>query len=68
MAAVPRSQWVRLGDSDLRLRIGSMASFQANGKRFDGHGVQPDVQVEPDPDYYIGGRDNVLEKALERLK
>jgi hypothetical protein len=31
----------------------------------DGNGVQPDVVIEPVPEYYIGGRDNVLEEALK---
>lgn len=59
-------QEVPLGATPFRLRIGSMASFQADGRLFDGHGVQPDVVVEPVPEYYIGGRDNVLEEAVRR--
>jgi hypothetical protein len=30
-----------------------MASFQADGRLFDGHGIHPDVLVEPAPEYYI---------------
>jgi hypothetical protein len=44
-----------------------MVSFQADGKLFDGHGVHPDVVVEPTPQYYIGGEDNVLAEAVKRL-
>ena len=44
-----------------------MASFQADGHLFDGHGVRPDVIVEPTPEYYVGGLDNVLAEALKRL-
>ncbi|MDA8019420.1 MAG: S41 family peptidase [Thermoanaerobaculia bacterium] len=61
------SQRVGLGATPFRLRIGSMASFQSNGKLFDGNGVPPDVEVEPVPIYYIGGEDNALEEAVERL-
>jgi len=44
-----------------------MASFQADGRLFDGNGVHPDVLVEPTPEYYIGGLDNVLAEAVNRL-
>jgi hypothetical protein len=60
-----RSQRVVLGETPLTLRIGSMASFQADGKLFDGHGVHPDVLVEPAPEYYIGGEDSMLTEALK---
>lgn len=62
------SREVTLGETQLVLRIGTMASFQANGKLFDGNGIHPDVLIEPAPEYYIGGRDNVLEEAARRLK
>jgi hypothetical protein len=62
------SQEIVLGATPLRLRIGSMASFQANGELFDGHGVQPDVPLEPVPEYYIGVKDNVLEEAVKRVR
>ena len=62
------SQELVLAATPLRLRIGSMASFQADGQLFDGHGVQPDVLLEPVPEYYIGLRDNVLEEAMRRIR
>jgi len=62
------TQQITLGETQLVLRIGSMASFQANGKLYDGNGIQPDVLVEPAPEYYIGGRDNVLEEAMRRIR
>jgi len=61
------TQEVPLGATPFVVRIGSMASFQADGKLFDRNGVQPDVVVEPVPEYYIGGRDNVLEEAVTRI-
>ena len=61
-------QEILLGSTGLRLRIGSMASFQADGSLFDGNGIRPDVVVEPVPEYYIGGRDLALEEAVRRLK
>ena len=62
------TQDVVLGATPLRLRIGSIASFQADGKLFDTNGIRPDVLVEPIPDYYIGGRDNALEEAVRRIR
>jgi hypothetical protein len=62
------TQEVALGTTPLRLRIGSMVSFQADGTLFDGHGVTPDVTVEPTPEYYIGGPDAALAEAIKRVK
>ena len=61
------TQDVVLGVTPLRLRIGSMVSFQADGKLFDGHGVSPDVRIESTPEYYVGGTDNVLADAWKRV-
>lgn len=62
------TQEIMLGVTPLRLRIGSMASFQADGKLFDRNGIHPDVLLEPVPEYYIGGRDNQLEEAVKRIR
>ena len=62
------TQEIPLGETQLTLRIGSMASFQADGKLFDVNGIHPDVLVEPVPEYFIGGRDNVLEEAVKRIR
>jgi hypothetical protein len=58
----------RTRDDSPRARIGSIASFQAYGKLFDGNGIRPDVRMEAVPEYYIGGRDNVLEEAVKRIQ
>jgi len=63
-----RSRRVDLGGTPFTLRIGTMASFQADGRLFDGHGVSPDVTVAPDTGYHIGDRDNALDAAVERIK
>jgi hypothetical protein len=60
-------QDVPLGQTPLEVRIGSMVSFQADGRLFDTNGIRPDVELAPVPEYYIGGRDNVLEEAVRRL-
>jgi len=60
-------QVVDLPETDLKLQVSSMASFQASGDLFDGHGVQPDTQVDQIPEFYIGGRDAILDRAVKRL-
>lgn len=62
-----RVQLVRLGKTPFTLRIGSMVSFQPNGRLFDGFGVMPDIEVEPVPEYFTGGHDNVLDRAIQHL-
>ena len=61
-------QEVALGATPLRVRIGSMASFQRDGRLFDGHGVTPDVVVAPAPEYYIGGPDAALAAAVKHIR
>lgn len=63
-----RSQDVALGASPFVVTIASMASFQRDGKLFEGNGVQPDVVVAPVPQYHIGGGDNALEETVKRIK
>ena len=63
-----RSRNVSLPGLPWRLRLGSMASFQADGRLFDGHGVAPDVVVEPVPEYFIGGEDKVLAEATRIVR
>ena len=60
-----RAQIVELPASGLKVRFASMASFQASGQLFDGRGVRPDIEVTPEPDYYLeGGSDPVLDHAV----
>lgn len=62
------AQKVPLGPTPLKLLVGSMASFQPDGRLFDGNGVPPDVPVEPAPAYHVGGPDDALAAALERIR
>ncbi len=62
------SQGFRLPRSGISVRCASMASFRPNGKLYDTNGVEPDVLVTPPPEYYVqGGKDVILDKALELL-
>src|SRR5262249_8736262 len=62
------SQEGSLSETGLRLRLGSMVSFQADGKLFDGNGITPDILIVPIPEYFIGGKDNALLAALNWIK
>ncbi len=64
-----RTQSFRLPKSGLEVRCASMASFQPDGRLYDTNGVEPDILVRRPPDYYVeGGRDVILERALEELR
>ena len=64
-----RSQGFDLPHSLIEVRCASMASFRPNGWLYDGRGIEVDIEVHPDPTYFIeGGQDKVLERAIERLK
>ena len=60
-----RSVTFRLGT--LSTRLASMASFKPDGRLYDGNGIQPNVRIDPLPEYYVGGRDNLLEAAVEQI-
>jgi hypothetical protein len=63
-----RRQTVTLPNSGVQVNLASMASFQPTGQLYDTRGVQPDVVVEPVPEYFLeNGPDPFLAKALEML-
>jgi len=62
-----RARRVRLEHSRFEVRVSSMASFQPDGKLYDGNGVAPDVLVEPKATDWIGRTDTMLEAARKRL-
>lgn len=62
------SQSFSLPHSRLKIRCASMASFQTSGQLYDTHGVWPDVQVDPPPEYYLRkGEDVFLNGAVKRI-
>ena len=60
-------QVYRLRNSQITIRLSSMASFQPNGKLYDGNGIQPDIVVESVPTDFIGRTDTVLDRAIELI-
>jgi C-terminal processing protease CtpA/Prc len=64
-----RSQQFSLPHSGIEVKCASMASFRPNGKLYDGNGVEVDIEVHPDPSFFIkGGHDRVLEAASTYLR
>ena len=59
---------VTLAVEPLRARLGTMVSFQSDGRLFDTHGVAPDVHVEPGPGFFVGGEDRQLGEAVRRIR
>jgi C-terminal processing protease CtpA/Prc len=61
------TQEYQLSNSGIRIYLSRMASFQPNGKLYDGNGLQPDVIVEPVPTDFIDCSDTVLDKAIQTI-
>lgn len=62
-----RTQRFTLPESGIEIALSSMASFRENGKLFDGNGVEVDIEVDPQPEDFIGNGDTVLERAILML-
>jgi len=57
-----------LRNSGLDLFLSSMASFQNTGQLYETNGIQPDIYLEPRPEFFLhGGDDRVLRYAIQRI-
>jgi C-terminal processing protease CtpA/Prc len=54
--------------SGLVVSLSSMVSYRADGRLFEGRGIEPDVLVQPAPGDLVGRGDRVLDAALARLR
>ena len=55
-----------LKNSGLEFFLSSMASFQNTGKLYETNGIEPDIYLEPRPEYYLqNGYDRVLRYAVQ---
>ena len=63
-----RVQTYTLPNSIIEVRLSSMASFQPNGKLYDGNGITPDIEMQPVKEDILGHTDTFLQKAVETLK
>ena len=62
-----RAQERRLPNSRLPVKISTMASFQPNGKLYDGNGIQPDIVIKNTLEDILGQKDSMIEAAVEHL-
>lgn len=53
-----------LDHSGLVVDLSSAASFRPSGRLFDGHGIDVDIAVTPEPSDFLGSSDAALERAL----
>lgn len=58
----------RLPNSQVTVYLSSMASFRANGKLYEGNGVEVDIKLKPALDDFLSGSDTVLDMAIKKLK
>lgn len=57
------------GIPGIAVRVASIVSYRSDGSVFDdARGEEPDVRIDPTPDFFIGRTDRVLEAAVERLR
>ncbi len=54
-----------LPNTEIRIALSSMASFRANGKLFDGNGVEVDVPVKPTLEDFTERADSVLQRGVQ---
>lgn len=59
------SRTLHLKNSNIRVRVSTMLSFQRNGKTLDGNGTEPDRVIPADEAQVLEGLDNQLFKLIE---
>ncbi len=51
------------------MSLATLASFQArNSRLYDGVGIDPDLEMEPEPRFFINQSDRILERAIELIQ
>jgi len=63
-----RSHSFYLKNSNIRVKISTMLSFQRNGKTLDGNGTPPDISLERDENQLLRKNDSQLEKLIELIQ
>jgi C-terminal processing protease CtpA/Prc len=59
-----RSQYYSLENSEIKIKLSSMISFQRNGKTLDTNGTEPDIILSKDFEQVLGNRDTQLTELL----
>ncbi len=58
-----------LPNSNLAVSLATLASFQArNSELYDGVGVEPDIEMEPEPGFFVDESDEILQYAIELIR
>lgn len=63
-----RSNEFYLTNSNIRIKLSTMLSFQRNGKTLDGNGTMPDIVIERDELHTLGKRDSQLDDLINLIK
>ncbi len=58
------SRILNLKNSNIRIRVSTMLSFQRNGKTLDGNGTIPDIVIQTDEKQVLDGCDTQLTKLI----
>ncbi|MDY8135991.1 S41 family peptidase [Aquimarina sp. 2201CG5-10] len=59
------SRKIYLDNSNIRVKVSTMLSFQRNGKTLDGNGTEPDIYIPIDLEQTFTGKDTQLQKLVE---
>ncbi|MGK6351338.1 S41 family peptidase [Parapedobacter sp. DT-150] len=59
------SRILHLKNSNIRIRVSTMLSFQRNGKTLDGNGTIPDIVIQTDEKQVLNGYDTQLTKLIK---
>lgn len=59
------SRILHLKNSNIRIRVSTMLSFQRNGKALDGNGTVPDIVIQPDENQVLNGYDTQLAELIK---
>lgn len=59
-----RSKKFYLKNSNIRIKLSTMLSFQRNGKTLDGNGTKPDIVIEREEEQILGKSDSQLKKLI----
>jgi C-terminal processing protease CtpA/Prc len=63
-----RSEYFFLKNSNIRIKISTMISFQRDGTTLDGNGTAPDIEIDLELDQVFGKKDTQLEQLVNYIK
>jgi len=61
------SRIMYLTNSNIKINVSTMLSFQRNGKTLDGNGTIPDIVIEADENQVLNGYDSQLTKLIKLI-